>query len=418
MKKSIAHTLLFIFSGLSFAHSAVIDSLKKKQKKYEIELSGDYFFNSTAVTNQFINTFHASKFIDNTTKDNVVKKLKYNNRFGTDVNTGITFTASPDSFMHRKNVSWSISMRDRQHTDGIFSRDFFKTVSYGNKIFAGQTADLSNLSIHKLHYQQLQLSFIFEGDSSSHSYGWGISLLNGQQWLNVDVDRADLFTSADGKYIDLELSANAHISDTANKKFPAHNGSGISFDGFYEIPFVTWNNVGVLSIEMFDLGFISWNKNSMSNHLDSNYHYQGIEIDNLFILGGTILPQYNKDSVSAKNIKLKKESDFSYTPAIFRVRTSTEYGKKFIFEKGISYRINANSRPYYFLGLTYKICRQFEITGNASYGGYGNFNFGLELDWSFLKYYKFHIDTNYLNGFISPAKITGQGAAVSLSRKF
>ncbi|MEW6470080.1 MAG: DUF5723 family protein [Bacteroidota bacterium] len=384
----------------------------------EGELFADYFFNSSALTTEFVNTVYSGGYITADIKDRVTGKLRYSNRFGADLNYGAVFRCKPASFFGRNDIYWSAGFRDRLHLDGVFSQDLYKVALYGNKQFAGQSADLGNTRFNLLRFQQLQFGIVIQGDSAHGDYGFSFSLLKGEQNMALDVDRAILSTSADGTEIDLDLAMNMRRSDTASTGPRAFNGYGASFDLFYEIPYVTWYNYGTMRLDIFDLGLIRWNNRSMYLKHDSLYHYDGIEINDLNDLQNQTIPSGNADSVVNANFHYSREPYTTFLPAVFSISATTYYGKKFIFEKGISYRFNANCRPYYYANFSWFIRPAVMVSAIAAYGGYGNFNAGAELEARIFKNYMIHIDSYYLLGYLMPKKFCGQGITIGLSGKF
>lgn len=386
--------------------------------EHEIELEGEYFFNSDAITNEFLWAFYNGSFIEQDLKDDVADRLRYINRFGADINAGINYTWMPDSLFGTTGYGINFGIKDRMHSDGIFSEDFYRVVMYGNKSFAGRNADLGNFKFHFLRYQQLSAGITFTGDSLKKGWGVSLSILKGERDLLIDTKRAGLFTSEDGRYIDFDLGMTAHRSDTAHSGPAAFNGWGASTDLFFEIPYLTWYHDGVLSVELYDLGFIQWNKKAMSFNVDSLYHFEGVVIADLFDLQEATFPSANPDSLLNTQASWTTGGYTTWLPAILSIHATTYYGKKFIVEKGINYRFFSNARPYYFAGAGWYITPRLETGINISYGGYGKFNMGLELEWKFLKRFKLSLNSYYLNGFLIPEKTGGQGISIAFSGRF
>ena len=384
----------------------------------EVELGGGYYLNSNAITTEFTSFFYKGGFITPEVKDRVQDKLKYSNRIGGDLDYGISIAWKPDSLWHKNNLSLNFSLKDRFHYDAGFSRDFFNVVMYGNKSYAGQTADLGNFTLNFLRYQQLRAGLEWEGDTARGSYGISLSVLKGENNFIIDADRAFLTTSSDGTKIDFDLAMSMRQTDTAQLGPGAFNGIGTSTDFFYEMPYLTWYNEGLLRLEVNDFGFIRWNTNSVYYHMDSIYHYDGIEINNLLDLQNNALPNGNPDSLLKNNVKYGTEPYTTLIPAVFTVTATTYYGKKFIFEKGMRFRMSSNCKPYYYAAFSCYFTKQFLATVTTSYGGYGNLNAGIELEYMFPKQFKLHLDSYYLTGYLIPKKFSAQGISIGLSKRF
>ena len=416
------HFLFLLVSFFLFKESfaQTKDSTNNFHEKsfVEAEISGDYFFNSSALTTEFVNTFYTGGYITPEIKDRVNSKLKYSNRFGSDFNYGLSFRCKPKNFAGKKNILLTAALRDRLHIDGVFSEDLFRVSFYGNKMFAGQIADLGNSRFNLLRFQQAQFGLIFEGDSMHGDYGFSFSLLKGEKNTALEINRANLTTSADGTKIDFDLAMNMRQTDTARTGAKAFNGFGASFDLFYEIPYVTWYNDGIFRLDIFDLGLIRWNNKSMYMKQDSVYSYDGIDINSIYDLQNQTIPSASADSFINNNFSFNPEPYTTFLPSVFSVSATTYYGKKFIFEKGMSYRFNANCRPYYYGNFSWFCAPTVMISAIVAYGGYGNFNAGTEFEARLFKNYTLHIDSYYLLGYLIPKKFSGQGIAVSFSGKF
>jgi hypothetical protein len=394
------------------------DDLAKAGHYLDLEAGGSFYINSNAVTSELMSTFYRGGFITPEMKDRSGKKLKYSNRIGGDLDYGVSVTWKPDSLWHRKNLSANFALRDRFHYDAGFSRDLFNLAFYGNKRFAGQTADLGNFSLNLYRYQQLRAGLEWEGDTAHGSYGLSVSLLKGESDLLVDAGKAFLSTSADGTTIDFDLAMTMRQTDTAHTGMGAFNGAGFSTDFYYEMPYLTWYNEGLLRIEVNDLGFLRWNTRSVFYQVDSSYHYTGVEFSNITDIQNSALPHGNPDSIFRNNVKYGTEPYSRALPAILSVTATTYYGKKFIWEKGMRFRLGANCKPYYYSAFSWYATKNFLVTATAAYGGYGAFNTGLELEYAFPHQLHIHLDSYYLGGYIAPKAFCGQGAALSISKRF
>jgi hypothetical protein len=418
---SLSFSVLF-FAAVLPLHGPVYGQDKDStvsSRYLEIDLSGSFYINSNAITAEFMNRFYQGGYIDTEMKDRVKDKLKYSNRIGGDLDYGPTITWKPDSLWHRKNLSVVVALKDRFHYDAGFSRDFFNVIMYGNKSYAGATADLGNFTLNLLRYQQLRAGLEWEGDTSRGSYGISISILKGERDMLIDAGRGFLTTSADGTMIDLDLGMTMRQTDTAQTGFGAFNGMGFSTDFYYEMPYLTWYNEGLLRLEVNDLGFIRWNTRSVYYKVDSVYHYSGIDIDNITELQYNTFPQGDPDSIIQNHVKYGTEPYTRIVPGMFTVSATTYYGKKFIWEKGMRFRMAANCKPYYYSAFSWLACKNFSATWTAAYGGYGGFNTGLELDYTWVKrQLRIHLDSYYLGGFIAPKQFCGQGVAAGITKRF
>ncbi|MEM9023790.1 MAG: DUF5723 family protein, partial [Bacteroidota bacterium] len=196
---------------------------------------GEYFLNSNALDNDFVLGFLGNRdFIDRPTKDRISQRLDDRNRIGGEVNYG--FHAS---FPLKKLLgdtlqgwNWFVRLADRQHVDLRFPKDFFDLGFYGNRRFAGDTADLGDFFFNFIGYQQLQAGLLLK-HASGHRLGWGVSLLKGERQLTVDAPEVNFFTSELGDRIEVLTRGEVQQSDTGNTSRTAFNGLGTSVDLYY-----------------------------------------------------------------------------------------------------------------------------------------------------------------------------------------
>ena len=418
MMNTLSKAFIFTVSmlstfGISFSQDSTLTIKKSLQS---IEFTGDFFINSNTISNNFISSFYNGKFIDSTLKETISERLVLNNRLGASSKLGFTYTMLPADSKH--NTVFAFSFFDRQHFDVKFSDELFNTIFYGNKMYAGQTARLGDFSMNLLRYQQFRARWDWKGDFYHGSYGFAFSLLSGDQNVVVTAPTADLFTAADGTYLDFDIAMKVHSTDTSKQKYFSQNGMGVSTDFYYEMPYIAWKKPGKITFEVRDLGVIQWSNKSMQYAVDSSYHYDGIDVSNLFNLDSTTSP-LNIDSVIDKNTTFKTGKYITKIPCTFDVHTKTFYGKQFAFEKGVIFLFNTSSKPYYYAKFHFIFGRNkpADIAYVIAYGGYGRFNAGIEAKFDFAKKYSIHLIENYFFTELSQTSY-GMGLYVKLVRRF
>lgn len=403
-------------SLLTFVFSQQDSLVRIEKHEQKIELSANYFFNSNAITNDFLLAFYRGEYLDRNLKDDVSDLLKKKNRLGAELNSGFTYSN------HFSGRTFSFSFFDRQHFDAQFSDDLFNTIFYGNKPFAGDTTHLGNFKMNLLRYQQFRFGWKWDGDAAHGSYGFAFSLLNGEQNLSINAPRANWFSNNDGTFnaanIDFSIAMKVRQSDTAQKKFFAQNGMGIAADFFYEMPYTVWSKHGKIFFEAMDFGFIRWNAKAMIRSVDSSYHYEGVQVNDILHISNNTFPKIKIDSILNKNSKFTREQYTTYLPSVFKIRTLTKYTNQFALEKGIIFFFNSSAVNYYYLKLHFGIAKNTTLSYIVGYGGYGKFHAGLEFKTEFAKKYSLLLASDYLfTGYLGKASL-GQGAMVKLARRF
>lgn len=411
--RAVALFLAFFIVDFSFSQDTL---LPKKKSKQEISLLFDGMFNSNAVNNDFINAFYTGKFIDDDLKTQVSDVLAARNRLGANMRTGFTYSIQPsDPRSHR----FSFSFFDRRHFNLSFADDLFDVVFYGNKMFAGDTAELGNFRMNALSYQQFRFGWEKEGDMHHGSYGFAFSLLSGENNLYLNGCTDGLYTAADGSHLSLPLQLQADITDTSKTGWFAQNGMGLSTDLFYEMPYMAGKKPGRITFALTDLGFIRWSKNSLHYEIDSAYYFDGVTVDDLMNIDSNAFSPTNTEDILDRNSDVNSWFYVTRIPCTLDIHTNTQYGRQFAVEKGFNYFFNTSASPYFYLKFHFTLGRKRNIrfSYTTGYGGYGRFHSGAEANIAVTSKCSVHVLDDYL--FSGIAQISyGKGLFLKLIRKF
>lgn len=385
-------------------------------QRSHVDVYSQYSVGSNAITNDFSKIlFYTGGYIDQAMKNKISKKLKDSNRFGGDITAGFVYSKD----LPKKNRSISFIVEHKKYLNASFSDDFFSIAMNGNKQFAGTTADLSGFSLNSLQYQKVGVGLMWTNIDSVAKLGIGFAYLNGVKNIAVEAKNAELYTSPDGRYIDLMTSISYDQSDTGNLTFFKNNGYGFSTDLYFEAPYKLKNAKGKVVINVDDVGFIRWNNNSLSyNKQDASYHFDGVTVNNIFEINDSAFGETSRDSLLRKIIPAGKHSYTTVLPATLDIYTNTIYNDRFQFIKGIRYIFNANNKALFYLGANYFPNKKLMLTTNLSYGGYTGIGVGLGLTASLLERSVLRIYSNNVEGYIMPRKTTAQGLYVSLKQYF
>lgn len=420
MRTKFILLFLIAFSFHSYSQIASIFSdAFPDSASTRVGVKADYDIGSNNITNAFLGKFYKGGFIDKELKDEVLNRSKNKNRIGANVNTGIYAAFKLDSLMHHKNLSVFFTVKDRQHFDAGFSKDFYKVGFYGNSAYAGKTADLSGFNMTLLRYQQVQIGLFSSKYDSAARWGIGLSFLKGEQYASVFAKTAELYTSEDGSYIDFNTSMEAAKSDTSKKGIGAFNGFGASVDIYFEAPFKTRLGNSKLRVSVSDIGLINFNKNTLYLKQDSLFHYSGFNINSIYDLqDSTLANNTSQDSVMNSVAPFKKRSVSVTIPAILNLSYETRFSENFELIEGIRYMFNANYDLMVFLKGNFYFSPRFMLSATLSYGGYSTFNYGIGVFADLGKGFVMYAGSNNIEGFIVPKKTTAQGAYVSLIKNF
>ncbi|MCC6690691.1 MAG: hypothetical protein IT235_04090, partial [Bacteroidia bacterium] len=157
MKKKL--TIFFLFALTLIRAQSIYTPFEKNYltDKSTLSFNADYFANSNALTSEFINTFYLNGYISQEIKDRVSKNLLNENRIGAEFNYSVFYKYKPDTLSKNSKIGFFASLKNRNHFDTRFSKDFFRLGFYGNKEFEGQIENLNDFNLNLYQYHLFQL---------------------------------------------------------------------------------------------------------------------------------------------------------------------------------------------------------------------------------------------------------------------
>lgn len=380
---------------------------------YSVGAYGRYQVGTNAITSNLLFNVYNGNALPRNQRERVSNYLTKKNRVGVDLDYGIFAKHIPDS---TKGVGWFLNIADRTHAHGTYSKDLLDLLMFGNAMFAGETADFSNLRLSFLGYKQFEIGIIKQVSTSTGKWniGFGASLLTGNQNLDVSIEDASLYTDADGEYLDGNISGQMNSSSLSSGQYFDANGLGFSasFAVGYEA-----EKFGV-SLQGDDLGFVSWNQHLKRTEISSTFRFEGVELD-LFTSGGGF-DAIDLDSI-ADDFTTEKEGKQYTSTLAGRIRIEGYYNlnqENWKLYAGVQYRIAPSYFPYIFVGTSSPLPKGFFIDGRFAYGGFGSWHVGLEVKKRFANVFEIRLGTNNLEGYVLPMFGTSQSAYVSFAGFF
>lgn len=380
-----------------------------------ISLNGEYELGSNGIYNGLINKFLYGGYIDKATKDASDKTMKRLNVAGANINYDLSVF-----FGRSSKYSFLIGIKDQFIFNSSFTKDFYELAMYGNKPYLGETKNLGGTSINYLHFQEMKVGLIWHKVDSTAKIGASISILKGQQLFNFRARRgSSLYTNNDGTELIFNSNFNMALSDTNYRRNPlAFTGIGASADIFFETPYKSKNGKEcVLTVNANNIGFLHWTDNSVQYSSDSSIKYSGYHINNLFDLKDSTLSSINRDTIVRKLTNARKQSFNVNIPTNLIIINKIKFTTKFTLGIGFRYLFNSNFKPYFFTDGEYAFTPKLTGALHIGYGGYSRLNIGLAFSYNTKNWY-FKLGSNSLQGYISPANTYGQGAFLSLAKKF
>ncbi len=362
---------------------------------------------SNSISNSFIKASIFKGTISDIVKDDVSARLKKTNRLGTELSFSL------NGIYHKKAISYLAGIGHRELVNAGFASPLFETIFRGNKMYAGQKTSLGPSNISYLNYDYLYLG-ISKSIKEHSSFYASIQFIRGGQWLNANLYKADMYTQADGEYIELNTKLKINYSNNSSQTFPSTSGLGTALN----LGFSKFNDKNRINVEIRDIGFINW-ENQTVFEVDSNYRYEGVEINNLIkpqILNNTTI---NIDSLASEfNVSKYSKNITQFLPALFLLNYTYKWSEKVNMLVGVKYMSKANYLPKVTLRGYFAIAPSFQLIPSISYGGYANQAIEIGVFKSFKN--SFVVSTNiFLAEFlIIPKHSSGGGLNFSLSKVF
>ena len=407
--------LFLILCSLSVFSQYNSEFLNFGQTGRSISINGEYELGSNGIYNSLLNKFIYGGNIDKKTKDASNNSMKALNVMGANMNYDISAF-----FGRNSKYSYLIGFKDQRIFNAAYTKDFYQLVFYGNKPYLGDTKNLAGSNINSLRFQELKLGFIWHKIDTTAKVGVSISILKGQQLFYVKgKEGSSLYTNSDGTELVFNSDFNMALSDTTNKNNPfAYSGIGASADIFFETPYKGKLGKGsVLTVNANNIGFLHWFDNSVQYSSDSTFKFDGYRIDNLLDLQDSTLSAINRDSIIKTTTNARQESFNVNIPTNLLIINKIQFTNKFYLAVGFRYLFNSNFKPYFFTDAEYHFTQKIIGALHVAYGGYSKLNVGLAFSYVSKSWF-FRIGSNSLQGYISPTNTYGQGAFVSIAKKF
>ncbi len=407
--------IFFCFCSVALFAQYNSEFLNFEKTGRSISINAEYELGSNGIYNSLLNKFIYGGFIDKKIKDASNDKMRSLNVMGANMNYDMSVF-----FGRNSKYSYLVGIKDQVIFNSSFTKDFYQLLFYGNKPYLNETKNLSGSSINSLRFQELKLGFIWHKIDSTAKVGVSVSILKGQQLFYIKAkEGSSLYTNSDGTELVFNSDFNMALSDTNNRKNPfAYTGVGASADIFFETPYKSKIGKGsVLTVNANNIGFLYWFDNSVQYNSDSTFRFDGYKIDNLLDLQDTTLAAINRDSIIKNTTNARKESFNVNIPTNLLIINKIRFSNKFVLGTGFRYLFNSNFKPYFFADAEYQLTSKITGVLHVAYGGYSKLNVGLAFTYNSPAWF-FKIGSNSLQGYISPSNTYGQGAFISIAKKF
>jgi hypothetical protein len=366
-----------VFSMFGYAQAPTIMLLSPdstyKDRDGLIQMSAEAMLGSNVLDNLFIKKSLLGGHLENSHLNSLNGNLHQQNRAGFIGSGGLQFLNFRDTLFNHPHWGLRVDVNTNYHASANFSRDLFTTVYRGNASFRNDTAVIAPIDYQYQSWQKFGLGIFNKHNLSSIT----LSLVEGQSFQSLQVSEASLYTSQLGDSIIVNYRGDYVRSDSS--KFGWANGSGLgaALDLDYNLPLA--DNLGFISVSLHDIGFVVWNKMSQKFSFDSLSTWTGVQVSDVFQLTTDTLDLPNlRDSL---HFTSSKKSFVSPLPASIHLRYCRYFTSRDFYEAGLSMWPGKAALPLVYAGLSHFVGKHFVFSERISFGGYGRFGVGVEMQW-------------------------------------
>ncbi|HYG16497.1 MAG TPA: DUF5723 family protein, partial [Bacteroidia bacterium] len=246
-------------------------------------LSADFslVYSSNAAVNSVAYDFYLKQPLDGDDVNTMVGKLSEINIGGRENNYGINFVAPLKKYNHFFTVGYNYRRHQSTRFSGEFGQFFFK----GNKQFAGKEIYADETHYLSTRYDALKAGwlhyFSIKGKRAIISLDAGIA--RGFEYRTFDVKKGRLFTQENGEYLEVTLNMEARRSRYVPLRPFEYSGLGALANAEFSMMLTEKSG---FSVKVSDIGFISWDKQSLSyDRSDTTIRFEGVVVPDFDSLG-------------------------------------------------------------------------------------------------------------------------------------
>jgi len=265
-------------------------ALSAQSQESSFEYNGDLGFFNSGISSQLLSQSYG--FLSADEKNNIIDNLQLENHLAFEAN---------GEFKYQDKKGWGLSLSNRIGTYATYPKSLVELILLGNTPFKGESLKLDPLKLTAFNYSQIDFSYQW-----SKKINTSVGLLLGHQFLNLNVNDARFYTDPQAAFINYQVDFEAHYTDTNmfNKPF-SNNGYGAAFGISYKDSI----NKGDIEVSISDLGFIKWNDKTTNMHIENQYQFEGVNVDDFISFNDSII----RDEIDSVKASLESNLKESYT---------------------------------------------------------------------------------------------------------
>ena len=269
-------------------------------------------------------------FLDTKEKSNIIDALKAVNNIAFESN---------NAFIYQNKKDWELSLSNHIGAYANYSKSLIELSLLGNTPYKGKNLKLDPIYITAFNYSKLDFSHQW-----SRKIQMSVGLLFGHHFLEASVNEASFYTHPQATSINYQLDYEAHYTDTTDllQKPFSKNGYGAVFGMSYKDSI----SDGEIELSISDLGFIRWNDKTSNMHIESQYEFEGINVDDFISFNDSII----RNEIDSLQSNLQSNIKESYTwqlPTRFRLIINQTIYNSIIqgYSLSIEHRMNIYDIP-------------------------------------------------------------------------
>jgi len=413
MRKCLAIVALVMLSVQVIAQTPTLLLLSSdtlwRSKSIMAFAGADAGIASNAVDWNFMETSLFGGHLQRESINELIDKMPDRARAGYAGNAQLELLNFRDSLFGKPNLGLRAALSTQYSGYASFHPNAFETIYRGNSSDINVPIELGPLAFENQAWQKFGFG-VFNKKTLS---GITLSLVEGQSYQAADINRAQLFTAAQGDYVSLSLEGDYARSDTTRMGWA--NGSGIGACIDFDYNTTIQNGRGVVSLAVRNLGFIAWNEQSEQYVLDSQVDWNGLDVTSWLsgVTDTVALPNWN-DSLNTRRVQSEV---WKPLPASIHLRSVRHWKGNRYLETGCSFSPNKAAVPAVYVGLTHAISERLFISERVTYGGYTGFAIGADVQWLFRSSWFLRAGSSQLEGWLLPSA-GGRSVYFNLGKNF
>ncbi len=380
----------------------------------ELNYSVEYDM-ASYLNNSMLGHYYSGKQIDQELKDENLARLNANNNiFGSTMDMSFQYRNLPSKLFNQKHLGYSFAIEWHSISELNFTKDAFSLMFYGNKMFAGENANLDNVISRNINYYQIKAGLFKQNRDKHIEYGFQLGLNLGNQFSQYGSNEASFYTDSLGRYVTLEGEFLYNQSAYIGSNYGNIQGVGSGLDLYYQwYKPKQWK----LRLDLRNAGFIWWNNQTNNYNEDEVLSFHGIEIDNVFQMPDPIISTTINDSLSDYiNQNSTEASMFMLTPMEISISYLHFINESVSASAKVRHKFFSLYLPCYELGIQYYFKDKYRIGGSLNYGGYTKLNVGIDFQMTIKTKFVIELQSRYLSG-LAPHSFSGMGAFLILNYK-